>query len=362
MKKWWAAAAVLLLGWMIWLTVSLLNLEKKEPPVPAPFPEESEGTGVVHNTIVGYTTDITKVVANARQHVVSVTGLTEEREVIASGVIYAVNGDDVWILSSSEVLREDAAYVVRFDNGITVDAELKGSDPLTDIAMFLTHPDFEVRAIELGTAASLSQGEYAVVLGARNLHTQSGQTGFGIISLPGMFHRHSESEEKDWITETILTDIPMIEETSGGPLINLSGQMIGMMSASFSSNFRGVSMAVGISDLQLTAEQLRRTSEVSRGYLGVVTRDIRDLELYQKSAMNISLDTIAGLVVTEVAEGSPAQEAGIQPNDVLLSADEKEIVSEELFRQYLYEKNPGDSIVLSVQRQGVISSVTAELK
>ena len=143
---------------MIWLTVSLLNLEKKEPPVPAPFPEESEGTGVVHNTIVGYTTDITKVVANARQHVVSVTGLTEDREVIASGVIYAVNGNDVWILSSSEVLREDAAYVVRFDNGITVDAELKGSDPLTDIAMFLTHPDFEVRAIELGTAASLSQG------------------------------------------------------------------------------------------------------------------------------------------------------------------------------------------------------------
>jgi serine protease Do len=273
-----------------------------------------------------------------------------------------VSGSDAWILTSSDVLRENAGYVVRFDNGLTVEAELKGSDPLTDVALFLTHPDFEVKPIELGSSASLSQGEYAVVLGARNLHTQSGQTGFGIISLPGMFQRHSETEDKDWISETILTDIPMLDETSGGPLVNLSGQMIGMMSASYSTAFRGVSMAVGISDVMRTAEQLRRTSEVSRGYLGIVTRDMKDLELYQKSAMNISLDTTGGLAVMEVVEGSPAQEAGIQPNDVILSADETELVSGEAFRQYLYEKEPGDVIVLSVQRQGNISSVNAELR
>ena len=361
MKKWWAAAAVLLLGWMIWLTVSLVSLQNKEP-VSVPFPEESEESGVIHNTIVGYTTDITKVVADVRPHVVSVTGVTEDRELISSGVIYAVSGNDTWIVSACDVLREDIPYVVRFDNGLTVEAELKGADPLTDTALFLCHPDFDVKPIELGSTRDLTQGEYVVVLGARNLHTQSGETGFGIVSLPGMFYRHNEALEKDWITETVLTDIPLLEETSGGPLINLSGQMVGMMSSSYSTNYRGVSMAVGMSDVIPVVEELRKSGEVSRGYLGIVTRDIKDLELYQKSAMNISLDITSGVVVTEVIEGSPAQENGIQPNDVILMADDMEIPTGEALRKYLYEKNAGEPAVLSVQRQGTISAVTAELR
>ena len=346
---------------MIWLTVNLVNLQNKEPSS-LPFPEESEETGIIHTTINGYTTDITKVVADTRPHVVCVTGVTEEREFITSGVIFALSGNDVWIVSACDVLREECSYVIRFDNGLTVEAELRGADMLSDIALFLCHPDFEVKPIELGMTSALTQGEYVVVLGARNLHTQSGETGFGIVSLPGMFFRHNEAEEKDWISETVLTDIPLLEETSGGPLINLSGQMVGMMSASYSSAYRGVSMAVGMSDLIAVTEQLRKTGEVSRGYLGVITRDVKELELYQKSAMNISLDTISGVVVTEVIEGSPAQENGIQPNDVIFSADETEIPSGEALRQFLYEKNPGDTVVLSVQRQGTIIPVTAELR
>jgi len=346
---------------MLWLTLKVQEISEKRPSEPEIELNETDEAAIVHNTIEGYTTDVTETVAKVRPHIVSVTGLTEDREVISSGVVYAVIGNDTWILSCAESVRDNATYLVRFDNGLSADAQLAGHDPLTDTALFLTHPEFEVRPIDLGTASAVTPGEYVIALGARNLHTQSGQACFGIVSLPGMYHRRSEGN-LEWIVETMLTDTAILEETSGGPLINLSGQMIGMLSSSFSANFRGAAMAVTVSEVISAAEQLRRTGTISRGYLGTVTRPVSDLELYQKSAMNISLDVNSGLVITEVAEGSPAQEAGLQPNDVILTADEKELADSATLQRMLYEKNPGDQLVMTIQRQNTVSTVTAELR
>ena len=94
----------------------------------------------------------------------------------------------------------------------------------------------------------------------------------------------------------------------------------------------------------------------------MITRDLKDLELYQKSAMNLPLDQNSGLVIMEVIEGSPAQEAGLQANDILVSADEVLLSAEDSLRKVLYSHESGDVINLSVIHGGASNALSVELK
>ena len=361
MKKWMAVPAAVLLAWMIWLTAAVVN-HRTEAPESEPQPGGTEEVHVVNNKLEGYTTDITETVKKVRPHIVTLTSSAEDRDLVYSGVIYDVDDKGVWILSCGETVRENASYAVKFDNGLSCEGELSGYDPLADIALFLTHPEFEVRAIERAALGSMNPGEYVIALGARNLHTASGQIAFGVVSSPGMFLRGSEIAGQEWLAETVLTDITFLEETGGGPLVNLSGQMIGVLSPSFSSGYRGASMALAVSETVLAAEELRSEGEISRGYLGVITGNVADLELYQKSAMNIPLDVGSGLYISEVEQGSPAEAAGLLADDVILSADDKELNSPSALQRLLYDKAPGDTLSMSVQREETVITVTAELR
>ena len=120
--------------------------------------------------------------------------------------------------------------------------------------------------------------------------------------------------------------------------------------------------AAGTGDIVQAADELRRTGEVNRGYLGIITRDIRELELYQKSAMNIPLDVNTGLVVVEVMDGSPAQEAGLQANDIVQSADDVLLSAPDSLRKVLYSHQAGDSMSLNVIRGESSNAVQVVLK
>ena len=322
----------------------------------------SEEVHVVNNKLEGYTTDITETVKKVRPHIVTVTSSAEERDAVFSGVIYEVDGKGVWILSCGETVRETATYSVRFDNGLSCEAELSGYDSLTDLALFLAHPEFEVRKIDRAAISSLNPGEYVIAMGARNLHTASGQIAFGVVSSPGMYLRGSESAGQEWLAETVLSDITILEESGGGPLVNLSGQMIGVLSPGISTGYRGASMALAVSEAVMAAEELRNEGVVTRGYLGVITGSVADLELYQKSAMNISLDVGSGLYISEVEPGSPAEAAGLLVNDVILSAQDKELSSPAALQRLLYDNAPGETLSMSVQREETVITVTAELR
>ena len=346
---------------MIWLTAAVIN-HRREAQDAEPKPDGTEEVQVINNKLEGYTTDITETVKKVRPHLVTLTSSAEDRDSVFSGVIYDADDKGAWILSCGETVRENASYTVRFDNGLSCEAELYGHDPLTDIALFLTHPEFEVRAVERASIVSMNPGEYVIAMGARNLHTASGQIAFGVVSSPGMYLRGSESAGQEWLAETVLTDITILEETGGGPLVNLSGQMIGMLSPGFSAGYRGASMALAVSETVLAAEELRSEGAVSRGYLGVITGNVSDLELYQKSAMNISLDVSGGLYISEVEQGSPAEVAGLLVDDVILSANEKELNSPAALQRILYGMEPGDTLAMNVQREETVITVTAELR
>lgn len=359
MKKWMAAAAAGLLLWNLWLTVELSNLKNRSPEL---IINDPDGATIVNNTIEGYTTDITKTAADAMQKMVSVSSVTEQGESICSGVIYMVMGTDTWILTSARSVNPDASVSVRFDNGISCEAEFRGKDDLTDIALYLTHPDFAAEPIQVGSSGNLKQGEYVIALSGRDLHTQSGDVSFGVTAKTAQKYRTKADTGEEWISEAVFPDIAMTSQMEGGALINLSGQLVGMLTNVYGNERNGLAAAAGTGDIIQAADEIRRAGSVERGFLGTVTRDIRELELYQKSAMNLPLDRNTGLVVVEVLEDSPAEAAGLQANDIIESADDVLLSAPDSLRKVLYSRAPGDTIELDVIRGGTETAITVTLK
>lgn len=354
-----AAAAAGLLLWNLWLTAELNNVKHSSPEY---MINDPEGVTVVNNTIEGYTTDVTELAQNVMEKMVSVSVITEQGESICSGVVYAVAGTDTWILTSARAADPDAAVYIRFDNGLSCEGELKGADELTDIAMFVTHPDFAAEPIQVGSSGNLKQGEYVLSLSGRNLHTQSGDVSFGVVSKAAQRYRSLSDTGEEWICETVFPDTAMTSQMEGGALVNLSGQLVGMMTGIFGSERNGLAAAVGTGDIIQAADEIRRSGTVERGFLGVITKDLKELELYQKSAMNIPLDLNTGLVIAEVLEGSPAQEAGLQANDIIQSADDVLLSAPDSLRKVLYSHVAGDSITMTVIRGENENTVTVTLK
>lgn len=354
-----AAAAAGLLLWNLWLTAELNNLKQGAPEYMISDPE---AVTVVNNTLEGYTTDVTELCADVMQKMVSVSSITDQGETICSGIVYMVMGTDTWILTSARAADPEASVYIRFDNGLSCEGEFRGADELTDIALFVTHPDFAAEPIQIGSSGNLKQGEYVVALSGRNLHTQSGDVSFGVTARTAQKYRNKSDSGEEWIAEAVFPDIAMTASMEGGALVNLSGQLVGMLTNVYNGERTGLAAAAGTGDIIQAADEIRRGGSVQRGYLGVVTKDIKELELYQKSAMNIPLDQNTGLVIVEVLEGSPAQEAGLQANDIIESADDVLLSAPDSLRKVLYSHEPGDAIELTTIRGENKSTAAVTLK
>ena len=356
------------MAWNIYLTVSVRNLSEENQAASPAATSDSHGASVVYNTTIeGYTTDITETAASVQPMIVQITARSEDSEAadrIFSGVIYASSDNECWILTTAENIADGNTYFVTFDSGITIQADSAVSDPSSDIALLLCHPSFPTTAIEIGDSSAVKEGEYVIAVGSHPIENQSGSVSFGVVSLPGQVYRPGTEDRQPWITEVFTTDAEIARTGSGGPLINLSGQLIGMISSSMTSSnsSSGFSTAITSSEILYAAKELQKDGAVTRGYLGADAANVSSLALYQKSAWNLSLDLVDGVLVTVVEPDSPAEEAGIQAGDVIMSINETAIHSADDLKQFLYNSASGDTVTVSLSRQSAAVTTTATLQ
>ena len=270
-----------------------------------------------------------------------------EREAhsIGSGVIVDARGG--YVVTNHHVVKDADEILVTLKDRRALKAELLGSDPQTDIAVLrIEAPD--LTALPLGDSNRLEVGDYVVAIG--NPFGLGQTVTLGIVSALGRSGLRLEAYE-----DFIQTDAPINPGNSGGALVDLRGQLIGINTAIVAptGGSVGIGFAIPINMARLAMEQIIEFGEVRRGRLGVVIRDITpDL------VKGLRLESLDGALVAEVAPGSPAETAGLEPGDVILGVDGEEVRTAAELRNEIGLKRIGEEVELEILRRGKKRRVT----
>ncbi len=258
---------------------------------------------------------------------------------IGSGVI--VDSDEGLVVTNHHVVSGAEEVVVTLQDRREFEATLVGSDPGTDVALLRIEAD-DLVALPPGDSDSLEVGDFVVAIG--NPFGLGQTVTLGIVSALGRSGLGIEAYE-----DFIQTDASINRGNSGGALVDLDGQLVGINTAinSPSGGSVGIGFAVPTRMVKAVVEQLLEFGEVRRGVLGVVISNVSP-----DVAEGLGLDAATGAVVSQVMEGSPAEQADIRPYDVIVSIDGEEVEGAADLRNRVGLVRVGEEVVVGLLREG----------
>ena len=343
----------------------------------ADVPETVETDNSVEGVSQVVSTDITQVVEEVSDAVVGVSNMQESQQNplmasesseagVGSGVIYKKEGDFAYIVTNQHVVEGAKAVKVTMADGTELDAEPVGGDVLTDLAVLKVSGEAIDTVAEFGDSGILKVGESVIAIGNPLGLQFSGSVTTGVISgtertIPVDINKDGK---EDWQAEVLQTDAAINPGNSGGALINSQGQLIGINSMKIAqAAVEGIGLAIPINSAIPIIEDLETKGAVERPAMGVAIMDLANVpQQYRSSELNLPEDVTGGVVVESVSENSGAEQAGMEPYDVIVEMDGKEVSSVLELRQHLYnETETGDKLKLKVYRNGEIQEIELTL-
>lgn len=312
---------------------------------------------------------VTQAIDETSKAVVGVSNIQDTRQGAqkagtGSGVIYKEDGDQAFVATNHHVVEKASSLEVILSGGKKVDAELMGSDPLTDLAVLKIDSEHVEKVADLADADNVEVGQTAIAIGNPLGMEFAGSATKGIVS--GLNRNIpvdiNGDQQPDWQTEVIQTDAAINPGNSGGALINLRGEVIGINSMKIAKEeVEGIGFSIPMNVAKPVIEDLETNGEVERPYMGVSLQDVSQVPgAALQQQLNLPSDVTNGVIVGGVEQGSPAQEAGLEQYDVITEMDGEKVKSLMDLRQYLYsETENGDTVELTVYRDG--QQTTAEL-
>ena len=219
-------------------------------------------------------------------------------------------------------------------------AEVKGSDEATDLALLKIDAGKDLRYLELGDSERLRVGDWVMVVG--NPLSLDKTVTTGVVSAKGRAIGVGDISFENFIQ----TDAAINFGNSGGPLINLKGEVVGIATA-INYGAENIGFAVPVNTLKEVLPQLKEKGKVSRGYLGI---NIGNLDYQMAKAFG--LDEAAGALVVSVEKDTPAGKAGVEHGDVILSVDGRKIKTTRDLIDYVSAKGPTATVTLDILRDG----------
>lgn len=349
MKKMTSFLLTLLFFWNIIITVQyyLLTTQKENQVTYTP-------SSTIQQASVEISSDVTELVKKSENKVVTVTSSLHGQSVgTGSGAIYRIDDDTVYIITNYHVISDGNEASIIFANQKESEAEIVGKDQLTDLALLKTTIDFEVEAFTIGDSSLTQKGEYVIAMGSPLGIEYQGSVSGGLIS--GLNRRMEMDIDddgiSDWDMNVLQTDAAINPGNSGGPLINQAGELIGINSMKIAdTTVEGFGFAIPINEVIPIITQLEKEGKVIRPILGVSVQSIHQFSNFEKSYYG--LENEEGLFVVNVSQGSPAQKAGIQTGDLLVSIDGVTLTDFKQFRQILYSHKVNDKIHIIYKRDG----------
>lgn len=266
---------------------------------------------------------------------------------LGSGFIISNDG---YVLTNAHVVVDSDEVTVRLaDNKREFKAKVVGLDRRTDVALLKVDAT-DLPTVTMGNSADLKVGEWVAAIGS--------PFGFNNTITAGIVSAKGRTLPDESFVPFIQTDVAVNPGNSGGPLLNLKGEVVGINSMIYSGSggYMGVSFAIPIEVALDVSRQLQATGTVSRGRLGV-----RIQEVTRELALSFKLESPAGVLIADVEPGSPAQQAGLLRGDVILKYDGKVLERASELPRLVAGSKPGTTATLDLWRQGAGRSVTATL-
>ena len=243
------------------------------------------------------------------------------------------------LLTNHHVVAESRALRVVLHDGTSVGANVLGTDEDLDIAVLQLLGDREWPAVQLADSSRVRVGDWVVAMGnGLGLGTTATT---GIVSGMGRRLNHDRFGQDDYIQ----TDAAINRGNSGGPLFDLDGRVIGMNTAII-AGANTVGFAISSNLIELVLGDLRDRGHVPRGYLGVLFADIPE-----EMRESLDIKSELGVLVTEVVDGTPAADSGVQGGDVIVEIDGSPIEDRADLLRAIGGKRPGDTVELVVERK-----------
>src|SRR5689334_6923448 len=245
------------------------------------------------------------------------------------------------VVTNNHVISDADEVTVILNDGTRLKAEIVGRDQKVDLAVLKVKPDKPLKAVKFGDSEKLRLGEWVIAIG--NPFSLGGTVTAGIVSAR---NRDIQSGPYD---NYIQTDAAINRGNSGGPLFNLNGEVIGVNTAiiSPSGGSIGIGFAVPSKTVVPVLDQLREFKEVRRGWLGVRIQQVSD-----EIAESLSVKPARGALVAGIDEKGPAKPAGIEPGDVIVRFDGKDVKEMRDLPRIVADTPVGKDVDVVVIRKG----------
>ena len=305
--------------------------------------------------------DLSEVAKNVLPSIVSITGkfqtssygffgqtTTQESEGSGSGIIVKKDKKYIYIATNNHVVEDAISLAVGFCDGSTVEANIKGTESDSDLAV-VTVPISKmtsktlnaIKIVTMGNSEDLIVGERAIAIGNALGYGQS-VTGGYISAL------NRKVQLTDKTMTLIQTDAAINPGNSGGALLDGTGKLVGINTVKYSSeSVEGMGYAIPINTAKPIIEKLikqKDTTSTGDAYMGVYGKDV-------SSDMSQAYNIPEGIYISEVVENSPANKAGIQAGDVIVSFDGNEAKTMQSLQNQLQKKAVGSKVKIKVKRQ-----------
>jgi S1-C subfamily serine protease len=286
---------------------------------------------------------------------------TQEQE-IGGGTGFIVSSDGYIVTNRHVVSDTEAEYTVLMNDETRHKAEVMARDPMTDLAI-LKIDGQDLPAAELGDSSALKVGQKAIAIGNalgefRNTVTTGVVSGLSRSIVAG-----SAQVESEKLMGVIQTDAAINQGNSGGPLLNIAGQVIGINTA-MAQGAENIGFAIPINEVKDTINDVQEHGRIIRPWLGV-----RYVMLNEAIIQENNLEVDHGALITRgqspaqlaVIPGSPADKAGLVENDIILEVDGTELNQDNSLAEVVADREPGEELELEVWHKGETKTVTIQL-
>lgn len=284
--------------------------------------------------------------------------MSSDGTVLSTGTGFVYDKDDKYgyVLTNAHVVSGGTNIQGVLSNNNMAELTLLGSDTYTDLAVLRMDVKDVLQVASIGSSSNIEIGNTVFTVGSPMGATYAGTVTKGILSGKDRLIETSTSNglsSESYIVKVLQTDAAISPGNSGGPLVNLAGDVIGITSLKLvDDEVEGMGFAIPIEDAMNYVDYLEQGKEIQRPVMGVSVIDLTNPYVLYRYNINVPDNVDSGIYLVEVNNGYPANDAGLRAGDIITAINGEEVTTSAEFKYELYKYSIGDSVEVTYYRDG----------